>query len=170
MTQNGYRFVRAPAPPSWFAQMSLLPAIVDIGGPITPDQLPPGSHVRGLWLDSGWSYLERLADDPSAEQWRWMSDAAQIGVTTDAPVRLRLGFVARAYGQPRRLQITVDGQSLPIVTISDRRDQYLTAAFSLPAGTSLVRLDSVDGSAQTGTTDARRLSVAMFRVAPVLAQ
>jgi len=170
MTQNGYRFVRAPAAPSWFAQMSLLPAIADIGGPITPDELPPGSHVRGLRLDRGWSYLERSADGPSAEQWRWMADAAEIGVTTDAPVRMRLGFVARAFGRPRRLQFSVGGLTLPIVTISDRRDQYLTAAFSIPAGTSLVRVESVDGSAQTGTADERRLSVAMFRVAPVLAQ
>ena len=170
MTQNGYRFVRAPAAPSWFAQMSLLPAIADIGGPITPDELPPGSHVRGVWLDRGWSYLERSADGPSAEQWRWMADAAEIGVTTDAPVRMRLGFVARAFGRPRRLQFSVGGLTLPIVTISDRRDQYLTAAFSIPAGTSLVRVESVDGSARTGTADERRLSVAMFRVAPVLAQ
>jgi hypothetical protein len=170
LTGNGYRFVRAPTSPSWFAQMSRLPAIVVGSGPITPNESPPGSHLRALWLDRGWSYLETSGDGPFAEQWRWMGDTAQVGVTTDAPLRMRLGFVARAYGQPRRLQFSVDDQRLPIVTISDRRDQYLTAVFAPPSGTSLIRLDSVDGTAQTGTADRRRLSIAIFRMAAIIAQ
>ena len=119
-----------------------------------------------LWLDTGWSYLERL-DRPGGAQemrWRWMGDHARVALTTDVSTDVRLRMTAQAFGRPRHLRLSIGDSEIAILPTTTSRSDFETPSFRIPAGLSFVDFNSVDGSDSAGA-DLRRLSVALFHVA-----
>jgi hypothetical protein len=120
----------------------------------------------GAWLDTGWSYLERLNERDQTGRtirWRWMAERARLGITSARAANARLRMTARAFDRSRRLKISLDGLEVATLTVSESRADYDTPAFRLDPGTRFVTLESLDGADSPGV-DPRRLSVALFRV------
>jgi hypothetical protein len=117
-----------------------------------------------VWLDTGWSYLERLAEHaPSGRtiRWRWMSDRARLGLITPDASLVHLQLTLQAFGRPRRLRVAVGGVEIATLLVTRDREVYGTASFSVPAGPTFIELTSLDGAGSPGA-DPRRLSIAMF--------
>ena len=120
-----------------------------------------------IWHEDGWSYPERLTDpapDVISREWRWIGDRADIGVMASEPMTVRMKIVARALNRPRRLRVSIGDVEIAIVVVSPERRELQTSSFTLPSGTSVIALQSLDGSEAPGTADPRRSSVAVFRV------
>jgi hypothetical protein len=119
---------------------------------------------HALWLDTGWSYLERLDErgsDQRTLRWRWMSDRARIGIAAPEPSRVRLRLSAQAFGRSRRLELRLGGAVVATWTIARDRSEVVTPAFAVPAGASFAELISLDGASPAGA-DPRHLSIALF--------
>jgi hypothetical protein len=166
--RDGYRFVKAPAPPAWRAR---------IARP-SPDRYPPGEDLVvtqgtasrpqvALSHRDGWSYLE-LHPNPLPEdvfrQWRWMDRRADLGVTTGEALTVRIEFVARAFKSPRRLRISAGGNEVATFVIPLTIGAFKTPEFALPPGTTSLAFESLDGSDAPNTGDPRRLSVQVYRI------
>jgi hypothetical protein len=123
-----------------------------------------GSRPPAIWLDTGWSYLERL-DRPGNEQrplrWRWMSERARVGIMTAAPTLVRLRITAQAFSRARRLQLRLAGSEVATWSIEVTRAEVETPEFGIPAGISFLELISLDGTTSAGA-DPRRLSIALY--------
>lgn len=127
---------------------------------------PPAAAPAAVWLDTGWSYLERLADrgpDGRSLRWRWMGDRARLGVISREPARVRLKFTAQAFGRARRVQLGANGSAIATLAISPDRAAYETPFFQLTPELKLVELWSLDGAESPGL-DQRRLSIALYRM------
>jgi hypothetical protein len=127
--------------------------------------IPRGAPLQqAMWLDTGWSYLERLAE-PDREQrtlrWRWMSERARIGIMSAAPARVRVRVTAQAFGKVRRLQLRIGGSEIATWAVQRDRSDFETPAFAVPVGTSFIELTSLDEAAPAGA-DPRRLSIAVY--------
>jgi hypothetical protein len=119
-----------------------------------------------VWLDSGWSYLERLPEpgpDGRPLRWRWMGQRARLGLLAGDSVPVQLKFVAQAYQRTRRVQLTLNGSEIATIAISTDRAEYRTPAFQMPPGSGFVEIKSMDGAEAPGV-DARLLSIALFRL------
>jgi hypothetical protein len=127
--------------------------------------IPRGApRQQALWLDTGWSYLERAAEPDRGHRtlrWRWMSDRARLGIMVAAPARVRLRLSALAFGTMRRLQLRTRGSEIATWAIQRDRSDFEPPAFDVPAGTSFVELTSLDGAATAGA-DPRRLGIAVY--------
>jgi hypothetical protein len=124
----------------------------------------PASAPPAIWLDTGWSYLERLPDhglDGRTLRWRWMSERARLGVIAAHSTEVRLNFVAQALGRVRRLQFVVNGSEIATVPIGVARSVYETPPFQLPDGVTMIELRSLDGTDSAGP-DQRQLSFALY--------
>jgi hypothetical protein len=120
-----------------------------------------------IWLDTGWSYLERgqnAVPDRGAIKWRWMADAARVRVMTPKSTTVALKVVAQAFGRVRRVALSIAEHDVGTIVVSPDGGSYETPSFRVPEGTSTITLTSLDGTSATGTTDPRRLSVAVFAV------
>jgi hypothetical protein len=126
---------------------------------------PAGERfVPAPWLDTGWSYIERLeAGDAAgrALRWRWMGERARIGIITSDSARVHLSFTAQALGRPRRLRLAIGESEIATLTVTPERTVYETPEFTAAAGSTFVEWTSLDGADSPGT-DPRRLSVALF--------
>jgi hypothetical protein len=119
-----------------------------------------------VWLDTGWSYLERLPErgsDGRPLRWRWMSDRSRLGIMSGDPVDVRLTFTAQAFGRDRRVQFKLNGAEIATITITADRANYETPVFHTAPNAQLMELTSLDGADSPGE-DARRLSIALFRL------
>ena len=79
---------------------------------VTPPASPPS---QTLWLDTGWSYLEQSGEsDPSGRtrRWRWMADAARVGVMSPRPATVRLRLSVRSFKRPRRVRFSIGEQTV----------------------------------------------------------
>ena len=120
-----------------------------------------------IWLDTGWSYLERVEERDSAgrtSRWRWMGERARLGAVSSEPATVRLRIVARAFERTRRLSISAGDSPVAMLIISPDRHAYETPRFELNAGTRFITLESVDGAESPRSIDPRRLSVAVFGI------
>jgi hypothetical protein len=120
-----------------------------------------------IWHADGWSYPERLSEpapDVISREWRWLADRAEIGVMSSESVGARLKITARALARPRRLRVTLGDVEIATLLVAPDRGEHQTSGFTLPAGTSTIELESLDGADAPGTGDSRRLSVAVYRV------
>jgi hypothetical protein len=128
-------------------------------------EVPRGAPLQSaMWLDSGWSYLERLAEpgrDQRTLRWRWMSERARLGIMSPVPTRVRVRVTAQAFDTVRRLRLRLGGSDLAVWAIQRHRLDFETPVFDVPAGTRFVELTSLDGAASPGV-DVRRLSVAIY--------
>jgi hypothetical protein len=125
---------------------------------------------RAMWLDTGWSYLERLGErgaDQRMLRWRWMSERARLGIAAPAPSQVRVRLTAVAFGQPRRLALRLGATAIATWTIARDRSEIVTPVFAVPAGVSFVELIALDGASPAGE-DPRRLSIALFGAELVL--
>jgi hypothetical protein len=104
------------------------------------------------------------APDVISREWRWMGDRAGIGVMASQSVSARLKITARALNAPRRLRLNLGDVEIATLLVGPERGEYQTSSFALPAGTSEIALESLDGADTPGTGDPRRLSVAVFRI------
>ena len=114
---------------------------------------PPAASPPALWLDTGWSNLERLEErgpDGRSLRWRWMGERARLGAIAAEPVRVRLTFVAQAFGRVRRLQLVANGSSIVTIPIGPDRAAYQTPAFLLTPDVRFVELRSLDGADTPG--------------------
>jgi len=128
--------------------------------PTARDTVPPT-----LWLDTGWSYLERLPQSDGqgrGMRWRWMADHARFGIVTSASASVRLRVAAQSFRRGRRLRVALDGIELATWPVTTDRAMYETPAFSVASGACFVELSSIDGTESPGN-DPRRLSIAVFR-------
>jgi hypothetical protein len=119
---------------------------------------------HALWLDTGWSYVERLDQrgrDQRTLRWRWMGERARIAIAAPVPSTVRLRLTAQAFDRPRRLELRSGDVVIATWTIPRDRVDAETPEFAVPAGASFVELISLDGAAQAGA-DPRHLSVALF--------
>ena len=80
------------------------------------------------------------------------------------PTAAHLTIVARSLNKPRHLKISVDDVDVVTLLISPTLAEYQTPGFNLGSGSTLITLESLDGSEAPATGDPRRLSVAVFRV------
>ena len=127
---------------------------------------PPDTSPLCVWLDTGWSYLERAEtsdSDGRNRRWRWMSDRARIGVTAPGPRQARLRLSAQAFAQTRRVRIMFNGAEVVTLVVTTERATYQTPVFVIDHGVGFLDVESLDG-AQSPGIDQRRLSVAVFRL------
>jgi hypothetical protein len=127
-----------------------------------PDVVP-----FGMWLETGWSYLERLATDGAdgrSPRWRWMADRARVGLTAPAAGKGRLRLRAQAFRRARRVRISSNGVEIGVVTVTVTQDTVRTPVFDLQPGVTFLEFESLDGAESPGA-DRRRLSVALFQAA-----
>jgi hypothetical protein len=120
-----------------------------------------------MWHDEGWSYPERLtvpAPEPVSREWRWIDERARLGVMSSEPAVARLKIVARSLNKLRRVKISIGDLEIVTLLMSPKVAEYQTPAFDLGPGSTLITLESLDGSEAPATGDPRRLSVAVFRV------
>jgi hypothetical protein len=76
----------------------------------------------------------------------------------------RLKITARALNRPRRLRVSIGDVEIATLLVATDRGEHQTSGFTLPSGTSVIALESLDGADAPDTGDPRRLSVAVFRV------
>jgi hypothetical protein len=162
-----YRFVEAQSPPAWRIEISRSGVPRWSGGMLAITQETPQKIPMAIWQEDGWSYAERLTvpePDITAREWRWIGDRAGVSVMTSERVSARMKIVARALNKPRRLRVALGTTEIATLLIDPRREEYQTGEFTVPAGTSIISLESLDGSESPGANDPRRLSVAIFRI------
>ena len=119
-----------------------------------------------VWLDTGWSYLERLpavATTPGTK-WHWMGAESRVGISAPRRSRITLRLNGRAFARPRRVRIEASGVEITTLTIGTDAADYETAPFDVDAGITFVTLRSLDGTGVPGV-DSRSLSVALYRLA-----
>jgi hypothetical protein len=121
----------------------------------------PRFPTAAAWLDRGWSYRERTMEGGVSRQWHWMGPRARLGLGAPKATSVRVRFSAQAFRRPRRLQLTIGGTAVDVVSIGVERADYETAAFPVPDGLSFLDLVSLDGADSPGP-DPRRLSIALF--------
>jgi hypothetical protein len=119
----------------------------------------PGPSAPTLWLDRGWSYLER-ANDGSESRWRWMAEESAIRLSVPAAGSYSLELEAGALGRPRGLAVSVDGVENRRVVVDPEKGS-ISLGLSLTPGLHLVTLRSIGGADVPGNGDRRRLSVAL---------
>jgi hypothetical protein len=167
-TDASYRFVPAPSPPAWR---------LGIGRGASEGRWHEGtlaitqtSELRvpmAMWHDEGWSYPERLTvptPDVVSREWRWIDERARLGVMSSEPTVARLKIVARSLSKMRRVKISIGDLEIVTLLISPKIAEYQTPSFTLGTGSTLIALESLDGSEAPAAGDPRRLSVAVFRV------
>ena len=122
--------------------------------------VPQGRPAIAVWLDTGWSYLERSPD--TSLRWHWMGERATLGVFAPEATVADVTFTAQSFGRPRRLRFGVPHQD-PAATfnVGIDRAKYELRSLSIPAGMSFIEIDSLDG-AGSPPADPRSLSAAMF--------
>jgi hypothetical protein len=170
---GGYRFVQARSQPAWRTGITRGDPIQWTGDMLAITQSAEPQISMAIWHEDGWSYPERLSEpspDVVSRDWRWMGDRAGISVMSAAPVAARLKITARALGKPRRLRVSTGDGEIATLLVSPDRGEHQTAGFRLPAGTSVISLESLDGSDSPGTGDERKLSIAVYRVELVAAR
>jgi len=124
------------------------------------------STLSSVWLDTGWFSLERLPDlgpDGRPLRWHWMGDSARVGIISSESARIRLKFIAQAFGRARRIQLALNGSVVATIAISTDRTDYETPTFDIAPGGGFLELKSLDGADSPGQ-DLRRLSIALFRL------
>jgi hypothetical protein len=130
--------------------------------------VPPleGPGPTAVWLDSGWSYLERLPDqgpDGRPLRWHWMGQKARLGIMSGDSNQVRLRFTAQAFGKERWLQLTSADSIIATFPITPNLGEFETPAFRVGPGAKTLELTSLSGTDVPGE-DARRLSVALYRL------
>ena len=80
------------------------------------------------------------------------------------PVVARMKIIARAFGMPRRVRVSIGDVEIATLLVSPDRGEHQTNRFNLPAGTSVISLASLDGTDNPGTGDPRKLSIAVYRL------
>jgi hypothetical protein len=130
--------------------------------------VPPleGPRPTAVWLDSGWSYLERLRDrgpDGRPLRWHWMGQKARLGIMSGDSNQVRLRFTAQAFGKERWLQLTSADSVIATFPITTNLGEFETTAFRVGPGAKTLELTSLSGTDVPGE-DARQLSVALYRL------
>ena len=147
--------------------------------PAPPGALEALETMPGAWLDTGWSYLERTpGQDAHGQpiQWRWIGDHARLGLAAAKPSKVRLRLAAQAFGKDRRLTMSLGSTAIASLPVRWREEaDYDTPVFDLPSGVSFLDLKSVEAAQSPGGpgkpgNDARRLSVAFFRLELVVVE
>jgi hypothetical protein len=119
-----------------------------------------------VWLDRGWHVLEKSQSGPRpADQarWRWLGEEAGLRLYAPSDGTIRLGLRARAFAQPRRLTILVDGVVAGTLHVREQPEDF-EVQLHVTAGEHEVTLRSLDGTAVPGGGDGRDLSIACFRI------
>jgi hypothetical protein len=154
-TRRTWESIAGTAPPVFEDQDTLIYAV------------PQGARPPGpaLWLDRGWSYLER-ATDGSADRWRWMGRASTLRVSVPDAGVYALTIKARALDRPRRIAVSLEGSDIGTVAIAPGP---ATASLVLPLTPGVHRLElrSQDGADVAGGPDPRPLSIAVFEASLV---
>jgi YD repeat-containing protein len=129
--------------------------------------VPPSSPGPAtVWLDVGWSYLERTeaaGADGRPVRWRWMGASSRVGVTSPDARSVRLTLHAQAFGRPRRLQLSIAGAPVAVVQIGVNQGEHTTPPIAVARGATFITATSLDGADVPGQ-DRRLLSVALYRL------
>ena len=165
---RSYRFVPAPSPPAWRLGLGRGASAGPWNeGTLAITQSPDLRVPMAMWHDEGWSYPERLtvpAPDAVSREWRWIDERGRLGVMSSEPTVGRLKIVARSLNKLRRVKISIGDLEIVTLLMSPKIAEYQTPAFNLGPGSTLITLESLDGSEAPATGDPRRLWVGVFRV------
>jgi hypothetical protein len=146
-----------PEAPGWSAIDAALQPLYGEQKPF-PQGVPPSGPA--LWLDRGWSYLER-ATDRSGERWRWMGRESTLRVSVPDAGAYALNVTARALERPRRIAVSLDGADVGTVEITREPATRASLILSLNPGIHRVDIRSLDGADVAGSNP-RALSIALF--------
>lgn len=118
----------------------------------------------GLWLDRGWSYLER-APSPRGrdDRWRWMGDRGTIRIVTPEIGRVQMELTALAFKRIRHLRVTLDGRPSGGCTIEIAGSVCELPLLLSAPGNHLLVFESAEPAESPGR-DPRRLSIAAHRL------
>jgi hypothetical protein len=166
-TAAGYRFVPAPYTPAWRFEVLNPTTPKWNDGMLVIAQTTEPATPMAAWQSEGWSYTERLDQpntDPVSQQWRWIEERAQVGIMTDVAADARLKITARSINRPRRLKISAGTTEVATLEIQTKIGEYQTSSFELPAGTTVMTLESLEPGESPTTGDPRLLSIAVFRI------
>ncbi|MCR4375202.1 MAG: hypothetical protein NUW22_10160 [Acidobacteria bacterium] len=113
--------------------------------------------------------MEGFSDREATREWtwRWMGDTASWAIvnTGDAEVVAGLEVEVQAFGEPRQLQLTLDGRDIGVLTVGTARRFHTVPSFALPAGRhtfAFVPLEPpAEADALLHNDDRRRLSFAV---------
>ena len=172
---TSYQFTPAPSGPAWRRDLlagnpSVDEQILTISNALPPPRLP---MPAALWLDDGWSYLERAPGRDAAArpvEWRWMGDRARVGLMTEDATTARLRILVRAFDRPRRVRLSLGETELTTLVVAPDMAHYETRAFQLSRGTIVLTVECLDGADFPGTEDLRRLGMALFRLELVIVE
>lgn len=143
---------------------ALVEAGLGVDAPVYEDNwliayaVPAATPAPMIQLRAGWGPVEQ---SPEGARFRWLADAAELGLIVQAPGRYRLSFGALPIDGPRTLRVRhAGGEQLLALGSGPRRYELL---LDLPAGRTLVGLASVEppvtGDAVSGNGDLRPVSV-----------
>jgi hypothetical protein len=127
---------------------------------------PASAPPLALWLDTGWSYLERSSsrdESGRSSRWRWMNDHARVGVISPQRAAIRLRLLTQSFKQPRRLQLSVDGRTVAVLNVATTIGTQETPAFDIRQGSTYIDLTSLERS-EFSRADRRALSIAAFEI------
>lgn len=125
--------------------------------------VPPADPAPLVQIRGGWGPVEQSSP---GMRYRWLADAAELGLFAPQAGIYRLSFEALPAGGPRSLDLTLADQHFTI-TIAEGQHSH-SLLLMLPAGRSILTLRSVEpptsGDALEGNGDTRPISVRFGRV------
>lgn len=172
-TAAGYRFVPASSTPAWRTEVTHPNSPKWNEGMLVISQETGPSQSMATWQTDGWSYLENLNEptrDPVARQWRWIEGRAGVAITAGGPANVRVKVTARSFNRPRRLRVSAGPTEIATFLVHEVGAEYQTPEFELPAGTTVMTLESLEPGESPATGDPRLLSIAVFRIEIVVAK
>jgi hypothetical protein len=147
---------------------ALVEAGLGVAGPSYEDEwliayeVPEAPPTHMLQIRDGWGPVEQAA----GARYRWLPEAAELGLIAPAPGAYTLSFTAAPAGGPRTLRLALQGRTLELPLASSPRRYSLL--LQLPAGRTVVGLSTVEppttGDALEGNGDTRPISARFSRL------
>jgi hypothetical protein len=159
-TAGGYAFAQLPE--EWTATAEHAVPHHRVVDPLAVAMPETQTVFSVVGVGPGWSYLEELTERDI--RWRWMGDQAELAIRTQDAVGARLRVDTRSHDRPRRLRISIPAGEIATWIVTPTRATFETGTFQLPAGPTIVRFESLDGSDPAPGEDPRRLSIAVFGI------
>jgi hypothetical protein len=127
-------------------------------------EVPAAPPTHLLQIRDGWGPVEQDSggsqDEAQPLRYRWLPEAAELGLFAPAPGAYTLSFTAAPAGGPRTLRLTHQGRMLELPLAPTPRRYSLL--LQLPAGRTIVGLSTAEapttGDALEGNGDTRPIS------------
>ncbi len=151
---------------------ALVEAGLGVAGPSYEDdwliayEIPEAPPAPILQLRDGWGPVEQDTSGAQPLRYRWLPEAAELGLFAPSPGAYTLSFTAMPAGGPRTLRVTHPGGQFELPLASGSRRYSLL--LQLPAGRTILGLSTVEqpttGDAIAGNGDTRPISARFSRL------